>query len=73
LLQRLTNRLREARHRWAHRLHWQRGYVVSGWSDDALWIGFRCIECGEVHGEHIAEWRNGVPVTGARPPQVWQR
>lgn len=68
MLNNLIRRLREARHRLAHRLHWQRGYVVSGWSDDALWIGFRCDACGKVTGAHIAETKSG-----AAPPTVWTR
>lgn len=37
------------RHRLAHRLRWQLGYVVSA-HDQAgnVWLGFRCATCGRL-------------------------
>lgn len=48
-------------HRLRHRLHLQRGFIVSEWFEGRLWIGFRCETCGEVTGAHdvsdeIAGW-----------------
>jgi len=71
-LSKLLIRLRDYRHRVAHQLRWQTGYVVSGWSGRALWIGFRCARCGEVTGAHISD-RYGEIDPAAGPPTVWQR
>jgi hypothetical protein len=73
LLKPLTN----LRHSLAHRLGWQLGHVVSGWSGGALWIGFQCDQCGEVTGAHIAEYRSrgsGLdPIAQVGEPAVWSR
>jgi hypothetical protein len=53
----MTRWLIYLRHRAAHRLKWNDGYVVSAWSGDALWIAYRCAGCGEVSGAHIADHR----------------
>jgi hypothetical protein len=40
-------------HRLRHLMHWQRGHVVTAYNDKGeLWIGFRCVVCGEVTGAH---------------------
>jgi hypothetical protein len=68
--------LRRLLHELAHRLGWQLGHVVSAWSGDALWIGFRCAACGRVTGVHIAEHRYpGAVLTkdSLTPPTVWSR
>lgn len=71
-LQRWAWRLRYWQHRLEHRLGWQRGYVVSGWSNGALWIAHRCIDCGEVSGAHISETNRRDGYTGP-PPTEWNR
>jgi hypothetical protein len=67
--------LRRLLHEFVHWLHWQRGYVVSAWSADALWIGFECADCKRVTGAHIAEYRFGLGRTeqSLTPPTVWNR
>jgi hypothetical protein len=75
-LSNLLIRLRDYRHGWAHRLGWATGYVVSGWSGDALWIGFRCTKCDRITGAHVAEHRYPGAVLSKEsltPPRVWQR
>jgi hypothetical protein len=67
--------LRRLLHEIAHRLGWCEGYVVSAWSADALWVAFRCADCGRVSGAHIAEYRFGLGRTeqSLTPPTVWHR
>lgn len=40
--------LTRARHRIAHWLGWNGGYVVSGTHAGQVWVGFRCAGCGQV-------------------------
>lgn len=68
--------IRNLRHRLAHRLKLNRGYVVSGRSGDAVWIAYRCIECGQVSGAHIAEHIFGAAMItkeSRRAPTEWRR
>lgn len=52
-------------HAIAHRLHWQRGFVVSAWDGAGnLWIGYRCITCGKVGSAEPFDFRGGAD----RPP-----
>ncbi len=39
-------------HRLRHWLHWQPIEVVTAWWGNELWIGARCVICGEVSGAH---------------------
>jgi hypothetical protein len=41
-------------HRLRHWFHWQPVEVVSEWRDTELWIGARCVICGEVTGWHAS-------------------
>ncbi len=45
-----------------HRLHLNRGTVTSEWRGRELWIGFACVECGNVHG-----WFKSPHVTRPEP------
>lgn len=45
---------------------------MSGWSGNALWVGFRCARCGDVSGAHIIDVWPGDEVTNT-PPTVWNR
>lgn len=63
---------RRLRHSLAHRLGWQLGHVVSGWSGGALWVGFQCDQCGEVTCAHISESVRRAGPAGP-PPTVWNR
>jgi hypothetical protein len=52
-------------HAIAHRLHWQRGVVVSAYdSAGNLWIGYRCLTCGKVGSAEPDDFRDGAH----RPP-----
>ena len=41
-------------HRMRHWFHWQPIEIVSEWRDTELWIGARCVLCGEVSGWHVS-------------------
>jgi len=52
-------------HRLSHLLGTNTGFVVSGWSDGILWIGFHCDKCGKVVGIHPSATRH-------KPPTEWE-
>lgn len=44
------------RHRIAHWLHWNLGFLVSALDErGTVWIGFRCATCGKVSGIHATQ------------------
>ncbi len=43
-------------HRVRHWLHWQPIEIVSEMRDNAVWIGARCVVCGEVIGWHRTQF-----------------
>jgi hypothetical protein len=45
------------RHRLVHKLHWQYGMIVSWTQEGDVWIGFKCLTCGEVTGIHKSRAR----------------
>lgn len=46
-------------HRIRHWLHWQPIEVVSEWRGSELWVGARCVICGEVTGWHTSRITSG--------------
>jgi hypothetical protein len=44
-----------------HRLGMNRGRVTTELRGDDIWVGFKCSECGEVHG-----WHKAMPLPFAR-------
>jgi hypothetical protein len=54
---RFVHWLRHKLHRLRHKLHRQPIEVVSGWRDGELWIGARCVICGEMTGWHKAPFK----------------
>jgi hypothetical protein len=60
-------------HRLRHWFHWQPIVVVSEWRGKSLWIGARCVICGEVTNPDYTRMamqrcRDDAPLFTAFPP-----
>ena len=44
-----------------HWLHLQPIEVITEWREDTLWLGARCVICGEVSGWHPTRRARGWP------------